>query len=120
MNRQSLQRYPVVVPEDLPNGAATRSVARACAAVYLGEIHGRNAESIVKGTWPDDNTALFLTRAAVSPTTTTSAPAIAPPITASFLRATAPSSAAARLFERSLQLDFNGVYKFTFPYASSV
>jgi hypothetical protein len=118
MNREAL-RFPVV-PEDLyRNGTATRSVARACAAVFLSELRGRSAEAIVKQSWPDDEAAAFITKAAVSPTSTTNTSALTPTIAAGFLRAVAPASAAVRLFERSLQLNFAGVYRYSFAYPTA-
>jgi hypothetical protein len=118
MQRDSLKRM-VIVPEDLyRNGSATRSVARALAAVALSGGK-ENPLKIVQRNFPNDEAAELIVKAAVSPTST-SASSITPTIVGPFLRALAPASAAARLFARALQLDFAGVYQYTIPYPSAV
>jgi hypothetical protein len=88
------------VPEDLGrNSSATRSVARMLASVALGRRLREDPETLVTKTWPNDIQAELLTRAAVTPTSTSNATALTPIMTGAFLHALAPQSAASRLFD---------------------
>jgi hypothetical protein len=91
-----------------------RSVHRMLAACALSNHHHQPAETIIKRAWPDDTSALLLTRAATSPATT-AITAITPTRTGDVLLGLAPLSAAVRLFARSIQLDFTGVHTFLIP-----
>ena len=51
MNREALRRYPVV-PEDFHNGTATRSVARACTAIFFGEVRGKDQKTSSRADGP--------------------------------------------------------------------
>jgi hypothetical protein len=118
MQRESLRRLPIV-PEDLHrNGSATRSVTRALAAVALSGKE--NPLKVVQRNWPEDDAAELIVRAAASPATTSSVTQVLPTVVGPFLRALAPASAATRLFQRALQLDFSGVHQYTIPYPSAV
>jgi hypothetical protein len=118
MTQSSLRRLPIV-PEDLGrNGSATRSVARMLASVALGRRLREDPEEIVSKTWPSDVQAELLTRAAVAPTSTTDVIALTPTMTGAFLHALAPQSAASRLFEHCLKLDFTSAHQFLIPYPS--
>jgi hypothetical protein len=118
MTQSSLRRLPIV-PEDLGrNGSATRSVARMLASVALGPRLREDPEKLVTKTWPSDIQAELLTRAAVAPTSTTDATALTPTMTGAFLHALAPQSAASRLFDRCLKLDFSAAHQFLIPYPS--
>ena len=120
MTKSSLRRLPIV-PEDLGrNGSATRSVARMLASVALGPRLREAPEKFVSKTWPSDIQAELLTRAAVAPTSTSNAAALTPTMTGAFLHALAPQSAASRLFERCLKLDFTEAHQFLIPYPSLV
>jgi hypothetical protein len=120
MTQSALRRLPIV-PEDLGrNGSATRSVARMLASVALGPRLREDPEKLVSKTWPSDIQAELLTRAAVAPTFTSNATALTPTMTGAFLHALAPQSAASRLFERCLKLDFTGAHQFLIPYPSLV
>jgi hypothetical protein len=120
MTQSALRRLPIV-PEDLGrNGSATRSVARMLASVALGPRLREDPEKLVSKTWPSDIQAELLTRAAVAPTSTSNATALTPTMTGAFLHALAPQSAASRLFERCLKLDFTGAHQFLIPYPSLV
>jgi hypothetical protein len=44
---------------------AIRSVSRCLAAIALADHRGQPPETIIKRNWPDDTSALLLTRAAV-------------------------------------------------------
>ena len=118
MTQSALRRLPIV-PEDLGrNGSATRSVARMLASVALGPRLREDPEKLVSKTWPSDIQAELLTRAAVAPTSTSNATALTPTMTGAFLHALAPQSAASRLFEHCLTLDFSVAHQFLIPYPS--
>jgi hypothetical protein len=120
MTQSALRRLPIV-PEDLGrNGSATRSVARMLASVALGPHLREDPEKLVSKTWPSDIQAELLTRAAVAPTSTSNATALTPTMTGAFLHGLAPQSAASRLFDRCLKLDFTGAHQFLIPYPSLV
>ena len=115
MQREALKRLPSPV---LPGRrSSTRSVARACVSVLLAKRE--SPIKFVQKHFPDDSDAEWLTRAAVSPSSTGTASQITPTLVGPFLRALAPQSAAVRLFERALKLDFTGVHQFTIPYPSA-
>jgi hypothetical protein len=86
-----------------------RSLIRAATAVALGAVSRRPAHEILAGAWPHDRDAELVLRAAVTPTTMTSAAAISVDAIA-FLVSMAPQSAAARLFERALRINLQGVH----------
>jgi hypothetical protein len=86
-----------------------RSLIRAATAIALGHIAHRPADEILARAWPGDDGAKMVLRAAVTPTTTTSAAGLAIDAVA-FLVSMAPASAAARLFERALRINLAGIH----------
>src|SRR5262249_34985508 len=94
-----------------------QSISRMLAGCVLSKIHGGSPESVVRKAWPDDTRAHVLTRTATSPTDT-STTALTTTKTSPLLLI-APSSAAARLFDRCLRLDFAGVLQYYVPYVST-
>jgi hypothetical protein len=76
----------------------TRSIHRMLAAVALSDMRHQPAKKIVQRNWPNDTSALLLTRAATSPTST-AATVLTPTKTGDVLLGIAPLSAAARLAE---------------------
>jgi hypothetical protein len=86
------------------------------AGCVLSQIHGGSPESVVRKAWPDDTRAQVLTRAAVSPTDTSTTALTA--AKTSPLLLIAPGSAAARLFDRCLKLDFAGVLQYFVPHVN--
>jgi hypothetical protein len=97
----------------------TESIHRALAAIALGQIWKARPLDIVERAHPNDHAAALITRAASSPTTTTTGADLLGQLSGSFLSGLAPQSAAARLFSQCVQLDFSGVYQFSIPYAST-
>jgi hypothetical protein len=95
-----------------------RAFHRSLAGHALGRIYGQSPESIVRKAWPDDARTAVMTRAAVSPTDTTSGAALTA-TKVSPLLLVAPQSAAARLFENCTQLDFTGVLQFFVPHVGT-
>jgi Phage capsid family len=109
-----------LVPEDLvyQNGnAARKNFHRTCAALALGTLNKEPADAIVKRSWPDDPRCAVLTRAASTPTATGGPLS---QVKVGDLLLVAPGSAAARLFQRCLQLDFSGgIYEFRIPFVGA-
>ena len=91
---------------------------RTLAGHVLGRVHDQSPDKVVRGAWPDDHRAAVLTRAASSPLDTTSGAALTATKTSPLLLV-APPSAAARLFENCVQLDFAGVYAFYVPHVNT-
>jgi hypothetical protein len=91
---------------------------RALAVHAFGRIHDQKPDAVVRKTWPDDHRTAVFTRAAVPPTDMTSGAALTVTKTSPLLLV-APPSAAARLFENCVQLDFNGVYAFYVPHVNT-
>ena len=114
MQREALKRS---LPAPAFTRSSTRTVARVCASVFLANKQGESPVKFVQRNFPDDADAEWLTRAATTPTST--ATGLAATVTAPFLRALAPVSAATRLFSRAMQLDFDGVYQYLVPTYSS-
>jgi Phage capsid family len=85
-----------------------RSLVRVATAKALGLVTRGNAEEILRRTWPGDTIAQMVLKAAVTPTTTTSASSLAVDAVA-FLASMAPQSAAVRLFERALRINLAGI-----------
>jgi hypothetical protein len=119
MQCEALRRSlpPPTLPE---HRSTTRSVARALASVMLAAKQQESAVKICTRTWPDDEAASYILRAAATPTSTATASSLTPTLVGSFLRALAPVSAATRLFERAIRLDFDGVSHYVIPYPSVV
>lgn len=97
----------------------TESIHRALAAMALGQLWRERPLDILERSCPNDHAAALITRAASSPTTTTTGPDLLGQLAGSFLSGLAPQSAAARLFAQFVQLNFDGVYQFSIPYAST-
>jgi len=72
----------------------------------------------VRKAWPDDTRTSVMTRAAVSPSDTTNTAALTA-TRVSPLLLVAPGSAAARLFENCVKLDFTGVLQFFVPHVGT-
>jgi hypothetical protein len=104
---------PIAVSRDIH-----RAFERSLAAHALGRVHGQAPDSIVRKAWPDDARAAVMTRAAQSPTDTTNAAALMA-TRVSPLLLVAPPSAAARLFESCVKLDFTGVHAFYVPHVNT-
>jgi hypothetical protein len=103
------------------------STARVLTAMVMGEITQTDPTAIVNRHWPTDAGAqeyfddLTIRSATVPADTTTSgwASQLAPTAVGAFLSGLAPQSAAVRLFERCVKLNFDGVYQYTIPRAST-
>src|SRR5262249_38369588 len=71
-------------------------------------------EKVVRQHWPDDHRAAVITRAATTPTDTSTTALTATKVSPLLL--IAPKSAAARLFDRCMRLDFDGVLTYNIPH----
>src|SRR5688500_14286845 len=103
MTKAALNPVPLrPVFDDIP-AARSRAFWRAAAATALAKGEGGDAaEKIVQRIWPRDDMAYAVTRAATSPTSTSST-ALLPTVIGGFLSGIAPLSAAARLFNEALR-----------------
>jgi hypothetical protein len=117
MNTHPRQQFPLRPDAGELVRRDAQSISRMLAGCVLSKIHGGSPESVVRRAWPDDSRAQLFTRAAVNPTDTT-ATAITATKTSPLLLI-APSSAAARLFEKCLRLDLGGVLSYSVPHAAT-
>jgi hypothetical protein len=97
----------------------SRSVQRALAAIAIGAVTQENSEKILQRNWPRDDTAAVVLKAASTISDTTTVTALLETAVAAFLGGLAPQSAAVRLFEKCVRLNFAGVYQFTVPRATT-
>ena len=88
---------------------ASDAIVRAATAACLGFIRNQSPDDIAKQLWLRDLDTHKVTRAATSPTTTTSASTIVPNVVGDFLASLAPQSGAAQLFEAAASFDLAGV-----------
>src|SRR5262249_40840492 len=95
-----------------------QSFHRSLAAHVFGRIHDQKPDVVARKTWPEDMRTAVLTRTAVPPTDTTSGAALTA-VKVSPLLLVAPPSAAARLFESCVKLDFEGVHQFYIPHVNT-
>src|SRR5262245_60181370 len=83
------------------------SLVRAAIASGRAVFHPEhNPGRLAARTWPSDDGALFLTKAATSPASMTSASALMRTVVYDLLATLGPISAGAQLLQRGLQLDF--------------
>jgi hypothetical protein len=95
-----------------PFAVERRSWCRAIAAKVLAVNTFGDAAKIAKGTWPNDDRALMITRGAVTPTTSAGLWTYDPVVA---YRSLAPSSAALALFKMGMALDLTGVTTIRIP-----
>jgi hypothetical protein len=94
------------------------AIHRSLAAHVCGKIHNQRPSDFAEKSWPEAERVHFLTRAASSPTDTTSASALS--ITkVSPLFLVAPGSAAAKLFNMAMKVDLSGIQTVSVPYVVS-
>jgi hypothetical protein len=101
-------------PEELQR-AERRSLVRGITALALSNGHRNVAADLLKRTWPNDGQAERIVKAAFPPTGTGDFPAAT---RTNPLLALAPQSASARLFERCLQVDLDGVASVRLPFVA--
>jgi hypothetical protein len=102
------------------NGTArSRSLHRAIAAMALGVLTKQQPIKLIEQVFPSDHLAGAITRAATSPTSTTTGADLLGGLGASFLSGIAPASAASRLFALCTRLNFDGVHQFSIPYPAT-
>jgi hypothetical protein len=118
--RDRRRGIPLRPDPDAVMSSDRKSFHRALFAHVRAHTHPEQVpEEIVARAWPADDRAMWLTRAPVSPDSTTgTAAALAITRTASLLLI-APRSAAARLFAKCLQIDLEGVLQVNVPHVSS-
>jgi hypothetical protein len=116
-------KQPFAVPLRPDYSAAAsnqfRSVQRAITAIAIGAVTQEHYEKILARHWPRDDTAAVILKAAVSISDTTTVTSVPETAVAAFLGGLAPQSAAVRLFERCVRLNFAGVYQYTIPRATT-
>jgi hypothetical protein len=96
---QSLSRLSGPRPSD--------SLIRAVVAECIAAAGAGSPDAVLAARWPRDEVARsFLTRAATTPTTTTTANALLTTATSDMLLSIGPQSAASQLFAQGLMLDF--------------
>jgi hypothetical protein len=110
----TLRPNPVPIRPDFSDARSRPSdhLIRAVAAVLLQAIDWQRADvgTILKHRWPRDETAELLTRAAISPATTSTAgwaDTLASVALADLVTNLGPQSAASALFARGIQLSFD-------------
>jgi hypothetical protein len=113
MNQQIRQGIPI-----RPDRAALildrhRSLVHGLTCLALNSGHRARAAELLQSEWPNDRQAEWVVKAAVSPTSTSSYPAIT---TTGVLQSLSPASASAQLFDRCLRVDLQGVLKVRIPY----
>ena len=92
--------------------AGRMSIARAVTAMALAPSRRLSPADLLRKTWPADDGAAVVLKAAQSPTATANFPS-QPIVTA--LRRLAPASVALRLFEQALQVDLTGLTSVKVP-----
>src|SRR5262245_43433525 len=98
--------------------ADRRSFHRMLAARVFAHIHAQLPEDIIARSWPADNTAAWLTKASVSPDSTTGSAGVLAITRTNPLLLVAPRSAAARLFQECLRVDLAGINAINVPHVS--
>lgn len=94
---------------------AVKSLTRACAAAAISAFGREAPNRVIAREWSDDANAQWLMRAATSPTDIGTAPAIVRTLVPDFVAALAGQSAAARIFQDSLQLAFGDSGRIAVP-----
>src|SRR5262245_39186586 len=89
-------------------GVVTRALVRACAAHLIAKNDAAAGfpSEVVARIWPHDSDAHFVTRAAVTPGTTSSIPSLLRTAAADFLTSLGPMSAGSQLLARGMSLSF--------------
>jgi HK97 family phage major capsid protein len=115
--KQARYRQRVKLWNELRNGggpppAFTLGLQRMLTAVALSD---NNPRAFLQRTWPQDETAMLLLKAATTPTATGSYPTLT---TVATLPALAPEAAATRLFARAVGVDLSSVAQVSVPSAA--
>lgn len=111
------------LPEDVPvarrllEERQRKSFFRAVTALALAVRDKKDPAAFLRRAWPGDRSAEMLLRAAVAPITTTDFPQVE---SVHALALLAPRSAAARLFERGMQLSLAGISRVRVPNVATV
>jgi hypothetical protein len=114
-----------ILPPDVSGNRLTpsgpsRSLCRALGAIALSALRKEDARKIVKSAWPGDASAENITRAVISPTSTSSSGASDLLASGFGVLSVAPQSAAAKLFQQCVRLDFSGVHTVVVPSATTI
>jgi hypothetical protein len=88
------------------------------ARVYA-HIHAQMPEDVAGKSWPSDDKAQWLTKASVSPDSTTGSAGVLAITKTNPLLLVAPSSAAAKLFQECLRVDLTGILAVNVPHVST-
>ena len=111
--RHGISRRPFL-PSDRPRGIHFERAIDAAIRASL-DLTKIGAAAIAKKLWPTDQVTPLLLRSAVSPTTTTSASALAIDTAIDFIGSLAPLSAAARLINAGMRVSLSGINSVTIP-----
>jgi len=104
-----------LVPEDVIRAQPIRPLVRAVIATALASMRKPNLpDRVARELWGNDRNVELVLRAAVSPTTLSSAPGVAQ-IAQAFLATLVPVSAGADLLGRGVQLSFDGAAQISLP-----
>jgi len=104
-----------LVPEDLQRRPRGIHVERSIIAAAKAALTKTDPVGVAKTLWPNDQTTHLLLRAAVSPTSTTSASALSIDTAIDFVGALAPLSAAARLINIGMRVSLTGRNSISIP-----
>jgi HK97 family phage major capsid protein len=115
MNTPRPSGIPLRADRDAYEREQRRSLTRAITAMALSR-RGEDPADLLRAAWPHDSAAEILTKAATTPTSTSSYPTYT---TAKTLPALAPQSASVRLFASAMQVDLAGVSKVRIPYMAA-
>jgi hypothetical protein len=119
MNTIAARPQGAFLPSDLD---PARSLVRACVAHVLHAIRPEQGhpEAIVARAWPRDQIARdIVTRASSDPPMGTGMAGIRPTATSAFVAGLLLQSAAARLIERGIKVDLDGLASVSIPHAST-
>jgi hypothetical protein len=117
MNEPRPQGLPLTVDRDALHAGALCAFFRFIVANARSRIDpkGRSPAEIATKAWPHDRQLDLLMRAAATPNSTTDTASAIAPITAAYLAAMAPLSAAASLIDASFKLRFDRVAQIHIP-----
>jgi hypothetical protein len=113
MDRNALGNKPFLPSDRRPGLVFERSILASIRATLDPQQSG--AEAIAKRLWPNDKATPLLLRAAINPTSTTNASALAVDTAADFVGALAPISAAAKLIALGMRVSLDGINSVSIP-----
>lgn len=113
MNTTALRNRPFLPSDRKPGLVFERAILASVKAAIDPEMRG--AEAVARKLWPHDPGPPLLLRAAVSPTSTTTAAALALDSATDFVGSLQPMSAAARLINLGMRVSLSGINSLSIP-----